>query len=63
MPDYFPEGNEGRSTDDEHRSLHKLCQLLYDANAPGDLVPFPEGNRPLSSDSPERLLIKINALS
>jgi hypothetical protein len=63
MPAYFPEGNTAKSTDDELRSLHKLCQLLYDANAPGDLTPFPEGNAPRASDDEQRLLIKINALS
>jgi hypothetical protein len=63
MPAYFPEGNTVRATDDELRSLHKWCQLLYDANAPGDTVPFPEGNKPLASDDEQRLRIKINALS
>ena len=62
MPAFFPEGNDVRSTDDDLRSLAKLCQKLYDSYAPGDSVPFPEGTRPLPSDDEARLLIKINAL-
>jgi hypothetical protein len=56
---YFPEGNTAKSSDDELRLLGKQAWALYDVNAPGDLSPFPEGNRPLPGDSEDRLRLKI----
>lgn len=62
MPAYFPERNEVKPSDDDARTLHKWCQLLYDLFAPGDTTPFPEGNAPKPGDDEQRLKMKINAL-
>lgn len=62
MPDYFPEGDTSKPSDDELRSLAKYCQIRFDANGPGTYVGFPEGNAPVPGDDEDRLLQKIDAL-
>jgi len=59
---YFPEGTTSVSGDDELRSLHKTCALLYDAYGNKACPQFPEGSEPLVGDDEQRLVQKINAL-
>jgi hypothetical protein len=58
----FPEGNVSKPTDSEMRSLFKSVQLLFDSLGQ-KASPYPEGVRPLPSDSPQRLKHKFNILT
>lgn len=57
----YPEGIESQVTDDEHRSLVKWCQQLYDIYGNLNTVPYPEGTQPLVTDDEQRLKVKIDA--
>ncbi len=60
---WLPEGLSPFPEDDEHRSLWKWCQRIYDivGNIP-EGCPFPEGTLPLPGDDEERLYQKINRM-
>lgn len=61
MPQWLPEGNVARPSDDKMRSAAKWCQLLFDSNGEKP-SPFPEGCAPRPSDDLQRLLAKIDYL-
>lgn len=61
MPNFFPEGDEIRPSDDEARAAAKWCSQLY-ASVGNRSSPFPEGCLPLPSDDFDRLMIKVNIL-
>lgn len=50
------------STDSTQLSLHKIAQLLFAQVGNRNLTYLPEGSIPLSTDTEERLLQKINAM-
>jgi hypothetical protein len=61
MPNWMPEGNVSRPSDDEQRALAKQCQLLFNSVGPRP-SPFPEGLAPFPGDNEARLIEKINIL-
>lgn len=50
------------STDNVERSLHKIAQIMFAQVGNRNLTYLPEGSAPLSTDTDERLLQKINAM-
>lgn len=62
MPNFFPEGIQAATGDDEARSYKKWNEQLFNTYGNVGRVPFPEGTWPSAADDEERSAKKVNAI-
>jgi hypothetical protein len=59
---FYPEETLSLPSDDAPRSARKWNELLYEQLGDKGPTAFPEGSKPLPSDSKQRTLQKVDAL-